>query len=309
MKKLLSTFIGIIAVILFTSIIQTETQAADVENITINSPINLSYKSKQEIYNIRKSYVEKSIFAKPDYEPSEEVFGGIVDNKPWISMDWSFAYDYNNPENYVIETNGPSSHSRSLINPSLPVFIDYPFAIPRVPEYVSEYSIMPLLMVPVKAVYYKPQKEVDITYKKLITPKGEGGYQINAINARDMGYNYIFVDKNKSTYNIKYISNDNLSTSIKELTDFIHLGGSCKVSGGCNNWSITREDLQFRPVEEVNNTKSEQNNNQAVKQNNYTLQSHSLSINGSSSSSYTQNSAAPTSSGPCIFIKLWKEKQ
>ncbi len=220
--------------------------ADDIQNITINQPISLNYKSKEEIYNIRKSYVAKSIFADTNYQPSEEVFGGIEDFKPWISMDWCFNYNPNDPNNWVLKTDGPSSHSRSLINPSLPVLLEYPFAIPDVQENRLQCNQISQLMVPLSAVYSKTNKEVDITYRNLVKLDDRTAYQITAVNARDFGYNYMYVDKSKSTLNIQYLTNDNVSTDVKEISDFIHLGGACKVSSGCNNWSRTREDLQFR---------------------------------------------------------------
>lgn len=329
MKKTAIILTAILSVISINLFMPSENLANDVENITINKPIELSYKSKQEIYNIRKFYVAKSIFAKPDYEPSEEVFGGIEDNKPWISMDWGFDPG---SENHVLETRGPSSHSRCLINPSLPAIVDYPFSIPRVPEYVDEYTQMPKIMVPVSAVYLRPQKEVDITYRNLIPSKGGGAYQITAVNARDMGYKYMYLDKSKSTYNIKFMSNDNLSTSVKEISDIIHLGGACGVQGGCNNWSVSREDLQFNPIPAPVNSSAANNNSQnSQKTTQYqnTTQIHSLSMsNNSSSNSFTSNNtnvrsinmssgvtssnntsaASASPSGPCLFLKLWKER-
>ena len=50
-----------------------------MNKIYIAQPIPLSYKSKQEIYNIRKNAVKKSIFNYDYYEPSNEVFGQIED--------------------------------------------------------------------------------------------------------------------------------------------------------------------------------------------------------------------------------------
>ena len=57
----------------------------NIINVEINHPTPLSYKTKKEVYDLRKKYVKKSIFDIPNYEPSDEVFGGIEDNKPWIS--------------------------------------------------------------------------------------------------------------------------------------------------------------------------------------------------------------------------------
>ena len=88
--------------------------------------------------------------------------------------------------------------------------------------------------------------QIEITYKTLIQTNG-GAYEINGVNAKDFGYNYIYLDKSKSTYNINFVSNDNISTSVKDINNFIHLGGSCRVEGGCNNLSPERRDLKFTP--------------------------------------------------------------
>ena len=256
-KKLINLFLLTFFLAISINILYPlKNKADDIQNITINQPISLNYKSKDEIYKIRKSYVEKSIFADPNYQPSEEVFGGIEDYKPWISMDWCFDYNPNNPDNWVIKTAGPSSHSRSLINPSLPVLIEYPFAIPDVDQYKIQCKQIPQIMVPLSAVYSKENKEVDITYRNLIKTDARTAYELTAINARDFGYNYIFIDKGRSTLNIEYVSNDNVSMNVKDISDFIHRGDACRVNGGCNNWSRTREDLQFRysgPTKGVSN--------------------------------------------------------
>lgn len=63
----------------FTEYNYTNTYYNNEQNIYVAQPIPLSYKSKQEIYNIRKNAVKKSIFNYDYYEPSNEVFGQIED--------------------------------------------------------------------------------------------------------------------------------------------------------------------------------------------------------------------------------------
>ena len=52
-------------------------------NILVNPVSEYNYLTKNEIYKIRKDYVAKSIFAYKNYSPREEVFGQIIDKKPW----------------------------------------------------------------------------------------------------------------------------------------------------------------------------------------------------------------------------------
>ncbi len=247
-KVLIGLFIilGIWAVL--NIIFYLENKYGDIKTISINKPIELSYKSKEEIFKIRKFYASHSIFAGEDYQPSQEVFGGIEDFKPWLRADVCFEYDPKHPDDWSLKIGGPSDHSRSLINPSLLVFIDYPFCIPEISPDKEMCPKINKTALPVKAIYSKSRKELELTYNKLPALSDRSAYQVTAINARDFGYRYMYLDKDKSTLNLKYITDDNISTSVKEITDFIHTGGACRVEGGCNNWSIARRDLQFQPI-------------------------------------------------------------
>ena len=74
-------------------------------------------------------------------------------------------------------------------------------------------------------------------------------YTFNGVNARDLGYKYAYLDKKKSTYDVDFISSDNLSTGIQEFQNFIHLGSSCRHEGGCNNGSPRQHFLEFKSNE------------------------------------------------------------
>lgn len=89
-------------------------EADDTVNIKVNQMECFSGKTKQEIYDIRKKYVAKSIFKSKDYEPSEEVFGQIEDGLPWRSV---FTELCHNEDNKEFETRGPSEESRFINNP------------------------------------------------------------------------------------------------------------------------------------------------------------------------------------------------
>ena len=49
----------------------------------MNEPEAFGGKTKNEIYNIRTSYVKQSPFWYEGYTPSDNVFGEIEDGLPW----------------------------------------------------------------------------------------------------------------------------------------------------------------------------------------------------------------------------------
>ena len=223
-------------------------------------------------------------------------------------MDWCFTYNAAKPDNFILRTSGASSHSRSLINPSLPVLIEYPYSTPDVTEYKNFCTSISQTMVPLKATYTKSKKEVEIAYKKLLDIGNDNtGYQITAINGRDFGYKYMYLDKSKSTLKMNFKTSDNISTSVKEITDFIHLGDACRVAGGCNNWSVSRDELQFRPVkiQKKDHFAPTTTTTPAPVQ---TKKVRSVTLGNNTPSAAPQQSAAVNSDEQQIYIKLWKNK-
>ena len=209
------------------------------------SPIPLSGKSKNEIYEIRKQYVEDSIFADKDYEPSEEVFGQIESEKPWIS-----ANVCKDPETHAMRTNGRSEESRFIINPNILVALEYPFSFSNYPS--EEWCANEIInMQPDSMDYNGKKKEIRVYYKRLPFPTDDGFsfYQFNGINARDFGYKYAYVDMAKSSFKPVFVDSDNIGNRAVEFQNFLHLGGSCGVEGGCNNGSPRQSYLEFKQRE------------------------------------------------------------
>lgn len=207
----------------------------------INRPTPLSGKTKAEIYEQRKKYVENSIFQKINYEPSEEVFGAIEDRKPWVSTNVCHA-----SSEAPTRTDGPSEETRFLNNPSILVGLEYPFTFSKYKDdsfcQTDETNIMP------QAVSYdSTEKLITVTYNNLpFTTQDWSFYQFNGLNARDFGYKYIYLDKSKSTYNIEFANDFNISKGVYELNNYIHVGGSCGVAGGCNNGSPRQGFVEFK---------------------------------------------------------------
>lgn len=209
--------------------------------ITVNQPIALGGKTKAQIYALRKKYVQKSIFASANYKPSDEVFGEIVDGKPWLSVDVCEKI-----EGQPL-IGGASEESRFIANPALLVAIEYPFfQLPSTdPDFCAEQRTK---MIPQSIRYIADKKTIVVTYENLpfSTRDKSTFYTFNGLNARDLGYKYVHIDNRKSNYRPDFTENDNISSGVKEFQNYIHTGGSCKQPGGCNNGSPRQSFLEFR---------------------------------------------------------------
>ena len=65
---------------------------------------------------------------------------------------------------------------------------------------------------------------------------------LQGLNAKDFGYKH---GKIYNLYNISMRNTPNASEHFYEFADYIHLGGSCKKEGGCNNISPYQSELDF----------------------------------------------------------------
>ena len=234
-------------------IAKEKAEAEKYIKIQFKEPSSLSYKSKEEIYEIRKNAVNNSIFNDPNYYPSDEVFGQIESNKPWNSMR-QCRYDSTN----LSDIDGPSEEARYIDNPEFLVAIEYAFygfSCETRNTYELKYSR------PESITYNKEKNEIEIIYGGF--PYCNSGantwYNFKGLNARDLGYKYMYVDREKSTFDLKYVENINASNSIVEFQDFIHLGGSCGHASGCNNASPDQPPLNFFYPCTNGNGKIEQN--------------------------------------------------
>ena len=215
----------------------------DVQNVGVNALSYLTGKSKAEIYRLRKKVVGNSIFASSNYEPSEAVFGSIESGKPWID-----ANPCTEPSTRLQGVNGTSEESRFINNPTMLVAIEYPFQFSnyRSIEWCQDRITH---MVPQKIEYSRNKNEIIVTYNYLpfMAPTNTGYfYTFNGLNARDLGYKYAYIDMTKSTYKPIFMNQTNIGNSIIEFQNFIHLGGSCKHEGGCNNGSPRQTYLEFQ---------------------------------------------------------------
>lgn len=204
-------------------------------SVPINPMSDLNYKEKENIYAIRKYFVEKTIFKNKKYEPSKEVFGQIADNKPWLSI-----------EALTCTGKGPNAHkglseeSRYINNPTMLIGLDR-LSFDDKPK--SMCSVVDYLM-PVKINYFKDDNLIKVVFE-VSEYKGDLGkeFLLKGLNAKDLGYKYAYADR---TENVVFLQQDrNISTDVHLFKDFIHLGTACGVNGGCNNGSPFQKELNY----------------------------------------------------------------
>lgn len=229
MKKLL-----LFAIITVLSQISFAAQFVEVNDLT-----DLNYKSKEEIYKLRKDFVKKSIFNNSSYEPNEHVFGQIEGNKPWLGIK-AFSYQWNKET----LTEGVSEESRFINNPSALVMINMPYNNVMLGKIFNR----DLHLLPNAIFYSKENKTITIVYnfknfRNEMRPEYKKAdlFCLDGVNARDFGYEWVCV------YDIKNISfkSNHIKERPYDFKNFIHLGGSAGIPGGCNNGSPYQPELNF----------------------------------------------------------------
>ncbi len=204
-------------------------------NLVFNDVSDYDDLTKEEIYELRKKYVAASLFATPDYQPSDEVFGQIASKKPWYGLDYSGCVRAVTGQKEVAQ--GPSEESRFINNPNM--LIGVISGSKRVEKdnpvcFDTSYWILP-----VKLSYFRDENTIEAVYNFRYT----GQMYLTGINARDLGYKYVYADEAE---NVKFRSQNNVSNTIHEFRDFIHLGASCGYKDGCNNGSPYQSELDYK---------------------------------------------------------------
>lgn len=203
------------------------------KEIPVRAPVALSGASRQEVFNLRKEAVSESPFAQKDYRPLDAVFGQIVSGKPWYALNLCRGKDH-------AQTEGLSEETRFINNPTALVALE-PAVIffTDTKDWCFKKDYNTIMQ---KIIFDGPNKEISVTYLDLPLTKP---YHLNGINARDLGYPFVYVDKKHSSYKISFIDKNNASTEVYEFRNYLHLGNSCGVAGGCNNGSPTQPKIQF----------------------------------------------------------------
>lgn len=223
---------------------QASQSASDTIAIPIHSMVEFDFRTKAEIYAGRTYEVMKyPQLLEKNYAPSDAVFGQIVDKKPWWGI-LGRCY-YGDGEQSIA---GPSEQSRYVMNPFLLVALDNGAAL-RINE--TQLTAREIYPRPSDLRWDRAKKIASVTYdvsayrslaERYDYPKEiQRIFDLIAYNARDLGYDYLFVDVTKS----KGIVSLNKTNAPLAIPFFIHCGGSCGYSGGCNNMSPTAPNFRI----------------------------------------------------------------
>ena len=217
------------------------------QDIKINPLQEYNYKTKKEIFDIRKKYVKESLFYTPDYEPSEEIFGQIVDGKPWWGLEHVIC------SNSKDNTSGISNLSKYINNPNMLIVVGQAYTFHKKSDMNwfcnSEFA----KYIPYEMKYDANEKMITAKYKmsrylvdnaKYYAGRRDSRYyiMIQGLNAKDFGYRYGLI---YNLSNITMRNHPNAAEDYYEFADYIHLGGSCGAEGGCNNISPQQPALEF----------------------------------------------------------------
>lgn len=228
-----------------------ESAASGVIAIPINRPEALNYKSVAEIFTLRsKALAQCPALLKGSYIPSGDVFGRMQSGKPW----WGLAGEavYGAGDKSIL---GFSEESRFILNPYLLVGVDSATVNIWDASKITENDInnpnFPFFWLPEKLEFDPARSFARATYDvskyvqeindtgKLRKPLYTPNFAIVAYNARDLGFEYVWMDAANSA-NVK---SETPFESPLYLRQFIHCGGSCGYPGGCNNMSPFTPEL------------------------------------------------------------------
>ena len=214
-------------------------------NEAINQPTELDFLSKDEVFNKRKQYTAMyPNLIDQSYSPSNDVYGQITSGKPWWGLK---GLNCKGPGEHSID--GLSKMTRYINNPLLLIGLDTTHALVAPNWDCSEFFPEPV------ELYYQPgEKKGVVVYdmsKYFETIKDtpwnnpdmqKDRFDFNGDNARDFGYNFAYSDYSQ---NISFVNPDNLGTNVQTIKSFMHTGGSCGYTGGCNNGSPNQPELHF----------------------------------------------------------------
>ena len=231
---------------------KTSKTTGNYTNLTVNPLSSLNFLTKKQIYELRKYYVQKSLFASKDYEPNAEVFGRIADGKPWWTSKPCTPLNYEG--DYHERIQGDSKVSAQLNNPNALVGISMAYS-PWEYEDNTEFCNSKSAEFLPERMSYSPKENLIVAEYKVpsyfhrLKSKVNGkimGYplQLSGMNAIDFGYNYVYAYEAKNI-GMMNPESSNMTMDVQIFRDYIHLGGSCKYKDGCNNISPLQTNLMF----------------------------------------------------------------
>ena len=234
-------------------VVGPDSNCPDVIDVPINKPSELNFKSKEEILKMRSQIVNltPALLQQP-YGPTAAIFDPIKDSRPWWGMQGTFIWGAGKRS---IE--GAAEESRFLLNPFLLIGANSGSALIWNTDKITSSDLndqsFPYCWLPESLRWYANESLVQAKYDvasfnsalkarstKLLLPTLQVlKFALIAYNARDFGYNYIFLDTSKSINVVAKIKSDN-PVLIKQM---IHCGKSCQYADGCNNMSPAQPEI------------------------------------------------------------------
>jgi len=258
---LISVFSFIAAYALVTIVSDQAAPATSLEPLKLNDPLSLPIADYVEFDGLNRSDIlalrRKAVASQPDlvpenYSPSGRVFSKIEDGRPWWG---TLGLSYHGNGEKSIE--GPSYHSFHVLNPYLLVGAGESWAfIVKDPKLEPR----PIFQELVSLTWSGDQKTVHAVYNFTEYRRLRKDYHIPdfkrvdlyAYNARDFGYNYLYVDLERST-NVYSFGLPGAWTPLHpkqgdpgQIRQFIHKGRSCGFRGGCNNISPASPQISLK---------------------------------------------------------------
>ena len=220
-------------------------EVAKVESVSIDiqPPVELDWKSKSEVLQLRSAAVQQyPELLAAEYVPDEAVFGQIVDGLPWWGMEGQYFYD--SGERSIA---GPSEESRFILNPYILVAASfYDWWQGRIAE--TELSTFPLTCAPHDLYWWPREARAEVTYDAECVNRGQNyTFVLIAYNARDFNLNYIFVSYQDSLN----VTKPEIPAMPLANPQFIHQGNSCGYPGGCNNMSPYTPEIDGLEITEL----------------------------------------------------------
>jgi len=224
-------------------------------DVALNPLGDLNFRTKAEIYNWRAQILSKSAgLLASAYTPLPEIFERIEDGRPWWGVKGSFVWGAGQRS---IE--GLAEESRFVLNPLLLVGANPNTALMWDDKAITDADLadysFPFVWLPQTLRWYPPQALVQVIYdvtafnkdletrkpKLKVSPDTVNRFGLIAYNARDFGYNYIYLHVDKSIN----ITADEPNKEPVQIVQMIHCGGSCQYPGGCNNMSPAMPKIDY----------------------------------------------------------------
>ena len=215
-------------------------------NVPFYEPQSLSGSSKEDISALRAGFVDQQMGVLANAYTLSSVFDGMPSNFPWLGMTAALA---EGPSPHGVD--GASFDSRSVLNPYLLIFPDFwglsiwsGLKLKSASEvgYSPERLVANLYLKP-KMIHLDPSARIGtVTYNlreflaslssffEVAPTLSQANFSLNALNARDLGFNYYFLDLPDS----KNISNSKQPLKpLLILDQLAHSYGTCDADIDC----------------------------------------------------------------------------